>query len=315
MSFVTISENKVTTSSMRDQIDATINYTRAYADEMRVNLSKAVEELQELVGTYDPTITDVDTSLTPIDKPVFPSKPILPDYDATCILNNLVTTICRNITEGGTGLTEPVYNAIIAREQGARRIDQEREYRNSLDAVGSNGFDLPSGHVTDMQIELSDKRIEKNQDALDSLRIKDFDLATENTRFSITAGMELEKTLQDSWNAAAGRTVDMYKAETDGIAAEYNALVSWVSAEVERIKMEATVAIENGRLGLEAYTSSTALAEKVAESVANIAAQSIASALSAINTQLSNSYTAREGRSEAWTHGDRLTESHNYEEE
>lgn len=312
--FVSVSEGKVGLDDMHDQIDQTILYTRTYADEMRGQLSIAINDLKDIVGEYNPDVIKVDTSVTPIDRPSFPGKPLLPDYEATCLLDSLIPKICTGILEGGNGLTEVVYNAIVAREQNARQINQDREYHEGIDSVGSDGFDLPSGHVSAVQLELSEVRATKDQDSINNLVVKDFDLATDNTRFMVTSGMELEKILRASWDSAADRVVDMYKVEMDGVVSEYQALVSWVGAEVERIKMEATIAIENGRLGLEAYTALAKLASSISEAIANIASQSIASALGAINTSLSNTYSGTENRQESWSHGETLSETHTFEE-
>ena len=146
-SFVDISEGRVALDDMHNQIDATITYTRTYADELRITLGNALEDLKNLVGTYDPSIDDIDTSIAPIDRPSFPAKPILPAYDETCLAENIIALICRNIADGGTGLTEAVYNAIVARELETRRSSQDREYRNALDGVGTTGFNLASGHL------------------------------------------------------------------------------------------------------------------------------------------------------------------------
>ncbi len=89
-SFVDVDKNVVGLDDMYQQIDATIDYTRTYADEMRTSLSNAVTDLQAVVGSYNPQIEDVDTSLDPIDRPIFPAKPNLPEYESTCVLDHLM---------------------------------------------------------------------------------------------------------------------------------------------------------------------------------------------------------------------------------
>lgn len=310
---INVSENTVALDDMHDEIEATILYTRTFADEMQETLALAIADLQNIVGTYNPPLITVDTDIPDMDQPVFPSSPSIDDYVST-IWDILFTKVTNDIINGGSGLSNPVYNAIVAREQEARRLNQDREYRKALDGVGSQGFDLPSGHVAAVQVEMGRELLSRDQDALNNLQIKDFDLATENTRFAVTTGLELEKLLREAWVANVNATVDIFKAETDGIAAKYAALADWAKVQIEGIKIEAEVAIKNGELGLTAYNASVALAEKIAEAIAGIATQSIASALGAINTSMSNSYSGSENRGESWGHSENLSESHSFTE-
>lgn len=312
--FVDINEGMIVLDDMHDQIDSTIAYTRAYANEMRTTLTVALEDLAAQVGTYDPSISDIDTTVDSLDLPVFPAAPNLPVFDDTCIFDQLLTKVCEGIRDGGTGLSPVAYNAIISREQEARRNNQEEVYRTGLDAIGTDGFDLPSGQVASFERDIAREKLSKDQDSLNNTLVKDFDVANNNTQFMIDAGIRIEKMVRDSWDSAAGRVVDIYKAETDGIASQYQSLVSWMKSEVDRLKIEADIAIEDGRLGLAAYDSAVKLATSVSEAIANIAAQSIASALGAINTTLSNQYSGSESRRENWGHNDSLRESHNYQE-
>lgn len=301
------------------------------------------------------------------------------------------------IIDGGTGLTDTVHAAIISRDQEARRVATDRAYRNGIDAIGANGFNLPSGQIGAFQRDISTEIIAKDMDALNLTIIKDFDMATENTRFAITTGLELEKVLRSTYDLAQTRSLDAAKAakefviavyaenikayvakwegirlalealktkvdaisaynegnikvflgkaevfesqikaiasknasvlqtrnmevtvygtEVEAVAKQYSALVEEMKVNLEVTRLEVGTAIEESKLDLQAYSDKAKLSESVATAVSNIASQSVASALGAINTNLSNSYSGSENRGENWSHSDSLSESHNFADE
>jgi hypothetical protein len=53
-----------------------IAYVREYANSQMAALDDAVENLTDLVGNYNPTIADIDTTLPTVDRPNFPLKPV-----------------------------------------------------------------------------------------------------------------------------------------------------------------------------------------------------------------------------------------------
>ncbi len=308
---VDVSENKVGLNSMREEITNTIEYVRDFSDQMQDVLTQAIEDLKATVGSYAIDPIEIDTDLASLDRPVFPDAPTFEAYSSV-IRDDLIAWVQDGLENGGTGLTAAVYAAIVEREKNTRRTNQDESYRQSLDGVGSRGFNLPSGQVGSLQAKIQAEIIKTDQDSLNNIIGKDFDLAQNNSQFIITAGTALEQTLTDTWAKIQDTTVSVYNATIQGIVGEYEALSKWVSAEIERIKVEAEIAIKNEELGLSAYNAMSLLAEKVAESIAQIASQSIASALGAINTSLSNSYDAGESRRESWAHGDSLREQHSY---
>lgn len=171
----------------------------------------------------------------------------------------LFNKIHGDIINGGTGLTEAVYNAIIAREQEARRINQDREYSKALSASGAAGFNLPSGHIAAVQIEMGRENLSQDQQALDNLTIKDLDLATENTRFAITSGIELEKLLRATWDAIESRGLEAAKVAGEYIIAVYDANIKAYLAAWEGIKLE----LEAEKNRIEAITAANENAVKV----------------------------------------------------
>lgn len=161
----------------------------------------------------------------------------LTDYTSE-MWSALFNKVHGDILNGGTGLTQPVYDAIVSREQEARRINQEREYIKGLSAVGSTGFNLPSGHVAAFQAEFQRDIVARDQDSLNNIIIKDFDLATENTRFAVTTGKELEQMLRATWESAQKLSLEAAKAVHDYVLAVYEANVKRYLALWEGIKID-----------------------------------------------------------------------------
>ncbi|CAG36724.1 hypothetical protein [Desulfotalea psychrophila] len=300
------------------------------------------------------------------------------------------------ILEEGPGLSDATHLAMVQREQESRRLSQDREYRKTLDAVGSRGFELPSGQVAAMQINFSAEIMKRDQDALNTITIKDFEMAFDYKKFAITTGTQLEQLLREAFENREGRNVEIQKATTDyllrayeqnvklylaqweGIKISLEALVSKIkgiteyndglvriylgqaevykskiesitsknrglvdvrqseitiyTAEIDAVskqyqmlieeakmgleasKLKVTQAIENEKINLQAYMNKESLAERIGEAVASVSAQSLASALGAVNTSISHGYQGSERKGETWSYGGSLSESHSYEE-
>jgi len=280
--FVNIDGSNVSTSSMRNEIENTIAYTRTFADEMRVSLSTGIENLNAVVGTYNPEISEIDTTVPTIDGPTFPARPsfgelglddnwpadlplapifmdygdmdfsfVTPsapdeidgnfDWSATEYSSEmwqaLFTKVHSDILNGGTGLSGSVHAIIIAREQYARKTNQDREYRRGLDAVGARGFNLPSGQIAAFQRDIASDIIGKDQDALNNITVKDFEMATENTRFAITTGAELEKVLRSTYDASETRGLEAKKATKEYLIQVYDANIKAYLAKWDGVKI------------------------------------------------------------------------------
>ena len=164
---------------------------------------------------------------------------------------DLFSKVHIDVINGGNGLTNPVYLAIVAREQFSRKDSQDKQYRKLLDSVGATGFNLASGQVAALQRDTATGIINSNQDALNNLLIKDFDLATENTRFAITTGTQLEQLLRTAYEASENRSFEAAKATKDYLLAVYKENIQLYLAKWEGIKAD----LEALKTKIEAITS------------------------------------------------------------
>jgi hypothetical protein len=176
------------------------------------------------------------------------------------IWNALFTRVYNEIVSGHHGLTQEVYDAVLAHEREARRINQDREYRKALDSVGSKGFNLPGGMVAGLQAELFRERAKLDQDALNSLMIKDFDVAVDMTKFYLSLGLDMEKLLRAAFDAAQNRGLAATKAAKEFIVKAYSEnvklyLAKWdgIKAKLEALKIKVSAITEHNTGLLDAF--------------------------------------------------------------
>lgn len=319
------------------------------------------------------------------------------DLYASQLYEALFDKALYNVINGGTGLSDIVYTAIVNQEQEARRINQDRTYRLALDSAGETGFNLGSGILGALQAETLREFAKLDQDSQNALRVKNFDLATENTKFFVNAGVDIEKILRAAYEASQDRSlesakfakdltiqvyseltrafvakwegikveleahlgkiegttayntglvdiyegqlkaietqvnaisaknqsildadsskIDIYKANVSAISDQWRTIIAKSNLDLEGIKLEVQLQVEQAKINLDAYTGGAELSKAITDSIAKIAAQAMASALGIIHTSLSSSYSGSEALGENWGHSENLSESHSYSEE
>ncbi len=115
--------------------------------------------------------------------------------------------------------------------------------------------------------------------------------------------------------------VDGYKGEVAGYAAKVEATTAWYKAlsdqqkaQLGKAELEIRKAIAEIEAELTGYTSFNNLKRQLITDMANIASQSVASALNAVNASATMSYSGSESNSESYSHGDSISESHSFDE-
>ncbi len=126
----------------------------------------------------------------------------------------------------------------------------------------------------------------------------------------ITAIAEENKAKTDVAQAKAS----IYESEVRAIASEFQVLVEKVKAQTSKWIAETDSVVNKEKIKLAAFQSANDLAAKVSESIANIASQSVASALGAINTGMSFGYSGHMSITNNKSLSNQLSESHSYKE-
>lgn len=118
--------------------------------------------------------------------------------------------------------------------------------------------------------------------------------------------------------------VQGYEAETRAISENQRAELGIAGLEIQKADLELRRILGEINAELQAYTTESSLRERVAEAMANIAMQSVASAYQSVNASAGLSYTGHESQSESYTHtegrsmsyakNESLNETHSYED-
>ena len=115
-----------------------------------------------------------------------------------------------------------------------------------------------------------------------------------------------------------------YDAETRAISEDKRTQIESYRLKIQNGDMQLRAAIASAENILGGYTSESSLREKVAEAMANIAMQSVASAYGSVNASVGLSHQTGRSESESYTHGENrsigydinnsLPEGHSFEE-
>lgn len=107
-------------------------------------------------------------------------------------------------------------------------------------------------------------------------------------------------------------TVAAYTAVVGGIKTKFDAIAETVKMKTRVFEVEATAAIEEEKLRVQAQISNAAFSEKVAESIASLSAQMVANGLSSLHVQGGMSVGHSTSQSVGYSYGrsENLSEQH-----
>jgi hypothetical protein len=211
------------------------------------------------------------------------------------LLTATIQKLQTDIENGGTGLSQEVEDAIIARTKARNQLSNQKLVDDVDGYYSARGWNIPHGpHAAAIrQILIEIKRAE---DLLaNEVMIKSFDLAQENTKFTVTSVINLEKNLLDYTSQVAQRSFEAAKYTAEYAVIVFNALVKKLEFELETYKTTWSVfetrtraelvklenykaQIEGATLGLEA--------KKTLVSIYSARLSSITSLLDIFKTQL-----------------------------
>ena len=255
---VSIAPPAIDLNSMNSEISEMIDYTREFANSMQVTLVEAIDNLKDVVGSYNPDDITIDAVLPSLNGSPFPTKPTWqplvldnnypednipnPDFqeygefdftytaptppaevdgefswtekDYSSDVWQTLFSYIQNYMLGNESYSLPdnVYNALVAMEQETRRLNQNREFSNGIAATGANGLNLPGGRQASFIAQFQNQLAKLDQDALNNITAKNFELANENRKFFVGSFIDLEKIVRDTFNQAQTRSLDAAKA-------------------------------------------------------------------------------------------------------
>jgi hypothetical protein len=121
--------------------------------------------------------------------------------------------------------------------------------------------------------------------------------------------------LENTSKVDVAKTVaEIYGIEMNGSVAKNDTLLKKAALQLDKAKTDLLATIDIEKLKASVYGNKTTLAAEMNNSIGKILAQTVASALGAINMSMGYGYTSGEHLNESWSHGDSISEAHGFTE-
>jgi len=269
--------------------------TMADAEEMRVLLLGYLETWQTAIDEIDvddiivPILTSPTLDSTTITAPTVPS-------DAG-LFAALLVRLNADITNGATGLSATVEQAIWDRADARLTVVEAAEQTEIEEFFSSRGFDLPTGALTAKLQEHLNKRSDSRDDLNDKILIQSSELAQKNSQFVITVAKDIVAVLLDN-------ETKIFTERSRAQSEKNKVIIDQFEVEVKNADMYIRAAIAEGESKLGGYTALAALRERIISGMANIAMQHAASLYGATNMTASLSHQTGFQKSESTQHGE-----------
>jgi hypothetical protein len=267
-------------------------------------LNDANAMMEILVGT-DGVSGSLGELLTSIDGIIIPTAVTaaiqwVEQAHDTSLYNVLINRLTTDLQYGATGLDADVEADIFSRAIARQNVEEDKAQTEIEDYFTSKGFDLPPLAMAARLQEHTNSRMMRVGDLNGQILKEQADLAQKNSQFVIQAATTLEGVLRDFTNKRNDRSLDFAKAVAANTIAIYAAQI-------------------------EGYKAETEARTKIAEAMADIGMQQIASARGSIHasagltsqhgSSVSESVTHSENRSIGWDLNNTLSEQHPFEDE
>jgi hypothetical protein len=159
------------------------------------------------------------------------------------LIDKLATTISTYIDEGGSGIPEPIEEAIITRATDRVTAEQRRATLNVYDSAARRGLLLPSGMLLAGLKEARQTAAEAISKVATDTAMKNLELEHDHMKFMLQLGVELEKMIinfaSDTAKAvleANGQAIELTKLILTGMIEINNTIVRIYLAKWEGYK-------------------------------------------------------------------------------
>jgi len=254
----------------------------------------------------------------------------MPSGSLTAALAEMTTEGLRQTTEVNNQII--ITSADLAQKNSQFVIQQsvalEGVIRQSKDSKDKNALEYAKGVV-----EFILKKYEEN--------IKRYTAGEEAKKTYVQAQAENLRAVVESNKGA----VEIYKAQYEGLtariegatkqnedvtrvfladmqgysegkradASDNSTLIEHLKAKILYADMQVRAATASAEQSVAGYVSENQVREKLHNDMAQIAAQTIASSLNAVNASAGISYSGSESKSESWNHSESISEQHEYQ--
>lgn len=346
--------SKVLVSDKFDEVMAKADDAWSTADELigvlgaSVNLPEPELGLDALSATLPspddiPAYTVGDPPDTTLTLPVQPDGSGIAWQDEAVPLDDaLVLKLATDLASGGTGLGAEVEQAIWDRADARLLEDQGREIDKVETAVAAKGWNMPTGVVNSMTMQISRDYARRRAELSSDIAIKQAELAQTNTHFVIekslayvveyrkyviekslfllkkyTAQVEAWKTVSLALISELEAEVKLYEAEVSAYATRVQSVkvaieakVAIVNAQIAQFKENVSMAVEREKLELEKAKEAASLQKASTQYGAQFASQMAASALGAVHAsaQVGTDFSYRNSAGWNYRYGQSISE-------
>lgn len=161
------------------------------------------------------------------------------DYSSTT-LDDIAAQISAYFS-GGTGIPEPVWEAIWARDNDRENRSGEKLITEINEEWSSRGFQLPQGiqvaQIAEARQQLQSALAGRSRD----ISIQEATLEIENLKFAVQQGIALENMKGGWYQQAILRSLDAAKFSSQLAIDLFNAEINFYNAQVQTYSIEATV--------------------------------------------------------------------------
>lgn len=189
-------------------------------------------------GMNLPTFDAADPVLTAV-------APTIREYTpgaqyTSSLLTALKASLGQRITQGGTGLSPDVENALWNRNR-EREAKSYRDAVADIDRMEALGYMLPPGIYLDARLKLATERDAQDRGHSREVMIKAAELELDNVKHALTTATQLEGDLINYANAVEQRLFESTKYATEAGISIYNSQVQAFTAMVEAYRAKAQV--------------------------------------------------------------------------
>lgn len=160
---------------------------------------------------------------------------------ASTLLDSAKAKLLDTIAGQSQALSPEAEEAIWNRARDRESRITQGVIEEAMINFAARGFQLPSGTVTRIVQAALLEQIQKESSISREIMIRQSELQTENFRFSLTAAIQLEGKLIDSFNLAQARSLDAAKFTFQSYVELFNANVALFQADVQAFGVKAEV--------------------------------------------------------------------------
>ena len=312
---VTVSEDKVPIPSAgyvggENIILQQFNSTNLLVDEMKALVLGYMSDLSAMLASIEmpdgwaDALADVTIAPVPaIDMSSVPTPS--PPMDVSALWLAILTKIQTDLA-GGSGLGAAVEAALYQRDADRKQAANEKAYAAGVSEIASKALSFPQYAMQNLSNQMAAEILRQEHASSNEIVISQAELAQKNTQFAVETGGTILTGLTKA-------EADIYESMVRAQTAWYNALTANNEAQLKVAELELRKVTEQLKATLEGTVSINSVREKITNGLLGATAQTMASALNAVNTSVGHTTSRSAGVQESWGHSESVSDIHQTE--